>query len=144
MRNVFLLLAILSSLVSCARVDYESAARESEPLRLLLLRYYEANGHFPGSLDSLKALDPAFDGEGDLWKRWYYTANYSSSYDKAYAVWTYPGPTRQSLWFKFNPERPSETGWFIDNENGSARKVTAIPLLPQERDLLRRKSGTEK
>ncbi len=139
MRKAIFFLAILVGLISCARVDYDTAARGSEPLRLLLLTYYETNGAFPASLDSLKAIDPEFAWDGILWNGWNYSAN-MEAHQEAYGIWTYPGPTRQSLWFVFVPGSSAKTRWYLDNENGTIIRLETIALLPQERELLKRTS----
>jgi len=130
---LFAMTLALFGLVSCGQTNYTDVAHKSEPLRLLLAKYYELNGRFPDDPNSLTKLDPKISFQGGLWNGW----NYGSSDTYAYDIWIYPGRTRQSLWLKFNVKSPSETGWFINNDNGDFIPQK-IPLLPQEQNLLQK------
>ena len=99
---------------------------------MLLVKYYRSKGEFPNDANKLREFDPGFRlDSGALWNGW----NYSKTDPGRYEMWTYPGRTRRSLWFKFNVENPSETGWFINNEGHLQREE--ISLLPEEMELLK-------
>jgi hypothetical protein len=121
-----LVLGLLVILTSCKPPDYGKVAANSDTLRLFLAKYYMTNAYFPDEIGALSSLDPSFAGLGNLWQKWKY-----SSGNDSYAIWTYPGPTRQSLWFKFNPRSPAETGWFVNDDEGHFKRQP-IPLSPQE------------
>ena len=134
----FVMLLSLLGLVSCSHSESsnQNVARKSEPIRRLLVKYYESKGHFPNDGNSLKELDPQISFQGPMWNEWSYT-----SYDPdEYNMWTYPSKwSRQSLWLKFNAKDATKTGWFINNDNGDFQPQP-IPLLPEEQKLLQKSS----
>lgn len=135
MKNTLYVIAFMFVCVSCAHINYTNVATQSKPLRLLLVKHYVLDGHFPDDLRTLQLLDAHFDGNGCVWKAWAY-----SSDGESYTIWNYPGRTRQSLVLKFNPTNSSETGWFINNDDGHF-EAQRIALLPEERNILEQKKA---
>lgn len=129
----FVIFALLV-LASCTPANFDSVARKSEPFRVLLLKYYVLNGHFPDDPNSLKDIDPKFSLQSGLWNGWAYAPDHVG----AYQIFVYPGRTRQSLWLKFDVKNPSQTGWFINNDDGNFQRQK-IPLMPLEQNLLRKR-----
>ncbi len=81
----------------------KQSARKSEPIRRLLVKYYESIRALPQRWEmSLKELDllKLVCAKAAMWNEWSYT-----SYDPdEYNMWTYPSKwSRQSLWLKFRP-----------------------------------------
>ena len=63
---------LVMCLASCTRPDYTVIAHKSDELRILLVKYYTLNSHFPESLDSLRTINPQFKVQGGLWNGWSY------------------------------------------------------------------------